>query len=133
MTLLTTTTHHSHVHAAASPSNTIFEVSLLLAQHALDGLEDSHAELNRATESLSHEYESSRSLRLLLKLGFLNKLSKMDHNKLWSETGDCYVLKLFRDYVFHKENSHGQPRMDLGHVITALNKLDMADADYWSS
>lgn len=43
----------------------------------------------------------------------------------WSETGDQYVLKLFRDYVFHQVNAEdGSPVLDAGHVLTALNKLD---------
>jgi PAB-dependent poly(A)-specific ribonuclease subunit 3 len=41
----------------------------------------------------------------------------------WSETGDRYLLKLFRDYVFHQVSESGQPIIDLSHVITCLNKV----------
>jgi len=39
------------------------------------------------------------------------------------------VLKLFRDYVFHQADSDGNPVLDLGHVISCLNKLDAADPE----
>ncbi|KAF5831831.1 hypothetical protein DUNSADRAFT_12545 [Dunaliella salina] len=47
----------------------------------------------------------------------------------WSETGDRYLLKLFRDFVFHQtapsgHEAEGGPLMDWGHVIESLNKLD---------
>jgi PAB-dependent poly(A)-specific ribonuclease subunit 3 len=43
--------------------------------------------------------------------------------------GDRYVLKLFRDYVFHQTLSDGAPVVDGGHVVTALNKLDTGDTE----
>lgn len=62
-----------------------------------------------ATDSLHsllrNEYENSRILRLMLKLGFINERPTDPHNTMlpnWSETGDQYVLKLFRDHVFHQ-------------------------------
>ncbi len=42
----------------------------------------------------------------------------------WSETGDRYVLRLFRDYLFHQVGEDGTPLVDLGHVVETLNKLD---------
>lgn len=42
----------------------------------------------------------------------------------WSETGDRYLLKLFRDYVFHQVDESGKPVINLAHVIASLNKLD---------
>ena len=42
---------------------------------------------------------------------------------------DCYILKLFRDYVFHQADGSGRPVMDLGHVVSSLNKLDAADEE----
>jgi PAB-dependent poly(A)-specific ribonuclease subunit 3 len=41
----------------------------------------------------------------------------------WSETGDRYLLKLFRDYVFHQVDENGRPVVDLAHVISCLNKV----------
>merc|ERR1719331_1351975 len=45
----------------------------------------------------------------------------------WSETGDRYILKLFRDYVFHQIDTEGKPVLDMGHVVESLNKLDLGD------
>jgi PAB-dependent poly(A)-specific ribonuclease subunit 3 len=42
----------------------------------------------------------------------------------WSETGDRYLLKLFRDYVFHQVSADGRPWVDLSHVVYCLNRLD---------
>lgn len=41
----------------------------------------------------------------------------------WSETGDRYLIKLFRDYVFHQVDEHGQPVIDMVHVLTCLKKV----------
>jgi hypothetical protein len=41
----------------------------------------------------------------------------------WSDTGDRYILKLFRDYVFHSISVDGSPILDLSHVLTCLNKV----------
>ena len=56
---------------------------------------------------LRNEYDNGRMLRLLIKLGFMNERPEYAHAPQWSETGDRYVLKLFRDYVFHQvRNEH---------------------------
>jgi hypothetical protein len=41
----------------------------------------------------------------------------------WSETGDRYLLKLFRDYVFHQQDANGRPMIEMGFVIETLNKV----------
>lgn len=41
----------------------------------------------------------------------------------WSETGDKYIVKLFRDYVFHSVDENGRPVISLTHVLTHLNKV----------
>jgi hypothetical protein len=47
----------------------------------------------------------------------------------WSETGDRYLLSLFRDLVFHSVHSVDVPNLDWGHVINQLNKLDAGTAE----
>lgn len=44
-------------------------------------------------------------------------------NQAWSETGDRYILKLFRDFVFHAIGFEGEPIMDTAHVVQCLNKV----------
>lgn len=41
----------------------------------------------------------------------------------WSETGDRYLLKLFRDYVFHQVMETGEAWVDLAHIVACLNKV----------
>lgn len=42
----------------------------------------------------------------------------------WSETGDRYMLKLFRDYLFHSVTEDGRPWIDQAHLAHCLNQLD---------
>jgi len=95
-----------------------------------------HGELDTAMLAVdalhSHlrcEYENSRLFRLLLKLGMINERPEYARAPKWSETGDRYVLKLFRDYVFHQTQGEGAPAVDAGHIMTALNKLDAGDPE----
>ena len=43
----------------------------------------------------------------------------------WTETGDRYMLKLFRDYIFHQVTPTGQPWIDLSHIVQCLNKVSL--------
>ena len=43
---------------------------------------------------------------------------------MWLPAGDRYLLKLFRDFVFHQVTEEGAPVLEWGHVVEALNKLD---------
>lgn len=42
----------------------------------------------------------------------------------WSETGDRYMVKLLRDYLFHQVTEDGRPWLDMAHIVHCLNKLD---------
>lgn len=76
------------------------------------------------TSDLSRELENARLVRLLTKLNFINERPEYEHDRQWSENGERYFLKLFRDYVFHQVDAQNAPVVDLGHVLTCLNKLD---------
>lgn len=73
---------------------------------------------------LNRELENSRILRLMTKLNIINERPDHEHDRQWSENGERYYLKLFRDYVFHQVDAQGNPVIDLAHVIGCLNKLD---------
>uniref|UniRef100_A0A8C2P2P1 PAN2-PAN3 deadenylation complex subunit PAN3 n=1 Tax=Capra hircus TaxID=9925 RepID=A0A8C2P2P1_CAPHI len=62
-------------------------------------------------EDLAKEVQNGRLFRLL-------------KDPTWSETGDRYLLKLFRDHLFHQVTEAGAPWIDLSHIISCLNKLD---------
>lgn len=74
---------------------------------------------------MTKEVENGRLMRIMVKLAMVNERDAdgvgASH---WSETGDRYLLKLFRDFVFHQYNEDGTPMIDWGHVIECLNKLD---------
>jgi PAB-dependent poly(A)-specific ribonuclease subunit 3 len=94
---------------------------------------------------LQGELENARVVRLMTKLGFINERpeyvlssysywdSLTDHahrfarEPRWSETGDRYIIKLFRDFVFHQVDEHGNPVLDMSHVMTCLNKVCSLD------
>ena len=73
---------------------------------------------------LNRELENSRLVRLLLKLGTINERPEYAKDPMWDEYGPRGKLKLFRDYVFHQVDAQGRPVLDMGHMLTCLNKLD---------
>ena len=97
--------------------------------------------------ALSQEAENGRLMRLLIKMGYINERPEVCHaavaipcckrslslfftqcpqhlgDPMWSETGERYLLKLFRDYVFHQIDDEGKPILDVAHVIESLNKV----------
>jgi PAB-dependent poly(A)-specific ribonuclease subunit 3 len=77
---------------------TINEVSQAVAQYCFDEQDAAYRSHDRIERGLCAEYESGRALRLFLKLGYINERPEMGLNRRWSQSGDCYVLSLFRDY-----------------------------------
>ncbi|KAK4698277.1 PAB-dependent poly(A)-specific ribonuclease subunit 3, partial [Phenoliferia sp. Uapishka_3] len=106
------------------PRKTIDEVLALMAGRVLDELNSSLVAEDTLETELMRELENGRLVRLLTKFGFINERPEFDHDPRWAETGDRYIIKLFRDYVFHQVDENGRPVTDLSHVITSLNKLD---------
>ncbi len=51
---------------------------------------------------LAKEVESTRLFRLLSKLCTVVDRAELGGDFGWAEYGDRYMLKLFRDYVFHQ-------------------------------
>jgi PAB-dependent poly(A)-specific ribonuclease subunit 3 len=76
----------------------IIDVCRATALHSFDEQDAAHQVLDRTERALSSEYESGRALRLLLKLSFINERPEVGPNRRWAQSGDCYVLNLFRDY-----------------------------------
>ncbi|XJO76819.1 hypothetical protein BDV3_007295 [Batrachochytrium dendrobatidis] len=97
----------------------------LIASRLLDEMDSAFRYNDRLEDDLSRELENARLVRLMSKLGFINERPEYDLDPTWAETGDVYLLKLFRDYIFHQVDQNGAPLLDLGHVIQTLNKLDV--------
>ncbi|KAI0105739.1 hypothetical protein GGR51DRAFT_518997 [Nemania sp. FL0031] len=95
-----------------------------LATHVDDVFISSTNAYDETINHLGRELENGRLVRLLAKLGTINERPEFDGDPNWSETEHRYTLKLFRDYVFHQVDAQGNPVLDLGHMISCLNKLD---------
>lgn len=78
---------------------------------------------------LAKECENGRLARLMIKLGMINDRAELLGDDQWSETGDRYLLKLFRDFAFHQVDESGAPVIDWGPTIEALNKADAGVAE----
>jgi PAB-dependent poly(A)-specific ribonuclease subunit 3 len=84
------------IRSSTPPS--ILDVSRALAGRIMDEYESTQVNLSRMERSLGAEYESGRIARLMMKLGFVNERPEFGPNRRWAQSGDCYVLSLFRDY-----------------------------------
>ncbi|DBA77365.1 hypothetical protein WJX79_005205 [Trebouxia sp. C0005] len=94
-------------------------------EHALEMMEGQMMQQDTLMAQLSQEMDNGRLLRLLSRLVMVSEGNQTSLEPNWSETGDRYLIKLFRDFVFHQVNEAGRPLLDWGHVIEALNKLDL--------
>ncbi|RCN41367.1 hypothetical protein ANCCAN_12688 [Ancylostoma caninum] len=81
----------------------------------------------------STELENGRLFRILAKINTIVErpdsalgcgFCRFNLDPSWSETGDRFMIKLFRDYVFHQVTESGKPWMDMAHIVQCLNKLD---------
>ncbi|TVY65658.1 PAN2-PAN3 deadenylation complex subunit [Lachnellula suecica] len=110
--------------AQAPAVKTIGELMSGISSHAFDTIDSSlHADDGLYSE-LAREVENGRLVRLLIKLGCINERPEYDSDPAYAETSERYILKMFRDYVFHQVNAEGRPVTDMGHILACLNKLD---------
>ncbi|VDC07257.1 unnamed protein product [Peniophora sp. CBMAI 1063] len=105
------------------------QVFEMLGSRLLDELDEAQNAIDHLESNLYSELENARLFRLLAKLSFINERPEFARDARWSETGDRYIVKLFRDYVFHQVDStqgqgEGRPVLDMTHVLSCLNKLD---------
>ncbi|KAJ3869352.1 kinase-like domain-containing protein [Lentinula novae-zelandiae] len=101
--------------------STVFE---MISGRLLTELDDAFEGMDRLENEMLSELENARLVRLLCKFGFINERPEFARDSRWSETGDRYIIKLFRDYVFHQIDERGNPVTNMSHVLTCLNKLD---------
>ncbi|KAF8939857.1 PAB-dependent poly(A)-specific ribonuclease subunit 3 [Dissophora ornata] len=106
------------------PTKTVDQVITMLGPRVLQEINDVQNANDVLESDLGRELENGRLTRLLMKFGFINERPEFDMDPAWSETGDRYIIKLFRDYVFHQVDEAGLPVLDVAHVLTCLNKLD---------
>ena len=88
---------HSLLNPNVPPIN-IRSIAASMAMRAFDELDVAYDCIDERHGSLTGIYESGRALRLMLKLAFVNERPEFGIDANWSESGDCYILKLFRDF-----------------------------------
>jgi PAB-dependent poly(A)-specific ribonuclease subunit 3 len=110
---------------AQSPmTKTVDDLLRGISGHVMESLDKAlHAEDSIKSE-MSKELENGRITRLMAKLNCIIERPEYEHSSMYAENEKQYILKLFRDYVFHQVDSNGDPVTDLGHIISCLNKLD---------
>lgn len=122
---------------AASADYNVNTLISNISDHVMSTFDGSLSHDDDLTSNMMSELENGRLVRLLTKLNAIlerpesspqNATTSPAHlnqpSNTWSETGERYYLKLFRDYVFHQVDHDGRPVLDLGHMLTCLNKLD---------
>lgn len=95
-----------------------------IATHIVTSFDESQQKEDEVASHLYRELENGRIARLMMKLAAVNERFEFNGDQAWSENGERYLLKLFRDYVFHQVDRDGNPVLDPGHMIRCLNKLD---------
>ncbi|CAJ0942311.1 unnamed protein product, partial [Mesorhabditis belari] len=108
---------------AGAPRRSINEVMPMIGARFYAQLESAQLRNDILENELSKELENGRLFRLLCKLNTIIERPEAEMGQ-WSETGDRFLLKLFRDYIFHQVTDTGKPWMDMAHVVHTLNKLD---------
>ena len=87
-------------------------------------LETQSGYMNLLETELSKEVQNGRLMRLITKLEFVIGRPEHKGDPRFGETGDRFLLKLMRDYIFHQTSENGEPWLDLAHVVQCLNNLD---------
>ncbi len=125
-----------------------------LGPRAFDELDANQATVDTMSMEMMKEIENGRIARFLVKLNMVRvavvlrvslllltaipssprplvpsvfqvvERGQLNGDQRWSETGDRYLLKLFRDFVFHQVDELGNPVNDWGLVVEAINKAD---------
>ena len=96
----------------------------LISSNAIDVFDNSLRLNDQIYFTLNQEIDNSRIVRLMMKINCLNERPEYEHDRTNSAQGSRAVLGLFRDYVFHQVDAQANPVVDMGHILSCLNKLD---------
>ncbi|KAK4534144.1 hypothetical protein CDCA_CDCA01G0169 [Cyanidium caldarium] len=94
------------------------ELDALLAPQVIGAYESCLEHADTLLERLRLEADESSLFHLCAKLCFVNERHDLLGDPQWSEVGDRYLLKLFRDRVFHGVD------LDVARVKDELRRLD---------
>eukprot|EP00890_Picochlorum_soloecismus_P005254 jgi/Picsp_1/572/NSC_00569-R1_pan3 polya specific ribonuclease subunit homolog ( cerevisiae) len=99
-------------------------LAVALGDRVFDELEASFENVDTLSMGMLKECENGRIARFLIKLNAIVDRAEFLGDTRWAETGDRYLLKLFRDFIFHQVDEQGLPMNDWGVIIDAINKAD---------
>ncbi|KAJ1937866.1 PAB-dependent poly(A)-specific ribonuclease subunit 3, partial [Linderina macrospora] len=119
----------AYLHGRMTPVIAIDDVLRLAGPRMFAELDSARREADLYRTSLARETANGRIARLLCKLNFITERPEHIMDPEWSETGDRYLIKLFRDYVFHLVDDASRPVLDMAHVVGNLNKLDAGSSE----
>jgi len=108
---------------------TIDELVIMIADETLKVLDNTLHGIDSIESTLATSLEDGRIARLLLKMNLVLERPEHEHNLAWSETGERYYIKMFRDYVFHAVDAAGRPNTNLSHILGCLNRLDAGSGE----
>ncbi|KAK4222342.1 PAB-dependent poly(A)-specific ribonuclease subunit PAN3 [Podospora fimiseda] len=113
-----------------SEPKTLEEFASTIALQLCDYIQTAGLDNDEKGRILKMEVENGRIARLTMKLNAVLERGDLGLVKDWSEVGERYHLKLFRDYVFHRVDADGNPDLSIGHMISCLNKLDAGTEEH---
>lgn len=116
---------HLLLKSNSSQTKTINDIMPMIGARFYAQLDLAYQRYDILESETGKEVDNSRLFRILTKLGSICERGEHRLDPQWSETGDRYLLKLFRDYLFHQVDADGRPWLDIGHVVATLNKLDV--------
>lgn len=110
---------------------TVFTACARIAGRLLEQLDMGYQHIDACHRELAKEIQCGRLFRLLAKLNTILERPDGSNSEAnsWSETGDRYLLKLYRDYVFHQCEDDDTPVVDFGAIVQSLNKLDVGTSE----
>lgn len=115
--------------SSSGSTHTINDIMPMIGARFYTQLDTLYQREDTLVDDLSKELDNGRMVRLLVKLGTINERPELQMDPNWSETGDRYLLKLFRDYLFHQYSDDGRPWLDMSHIVANLNKLDVGSPE----
>ncbi len=95
-----------------------------LGPKLIDEIDMNQTTVDIMAVEMTKEIENGRIARFLIKLNMVVERAEFMGDTRWSDTGDRYLLKLFRDFIFHQVDDQGNPLNDWGLVVEAINKAD---------
>ena len=114
---------------SSEPEKSVSYILGILGTRLLTHIDSIQQTSDQINQNLILQLENDRLFRLICKLGFINERPEYQNDPQWSETGDRYMVKLFRDYVFHGVDPDNYALLDLSHVVYNLNKIDSWSED----